>query len=221
MRASVRNGLQRLFSRQDRGVAVVEYALFVGLLVLGTTAAIGSLEDDAEEYYDNVSNDIGDLPQNAIPVLTLPDGTPITTTTQTPTTSTTPSTTVPATTLPTTTLPTTTTAPPTTTTAAPVPQTIVTELLDLSTVKIDNTWRARVRITLEHSITGDRILGATVLGTFAGYNQKQCVTNSNGRCSLSQSVSDNDSTNLFSVDSIAASPSWDSSAASIVLINPE
>ena len=38
---------RQLFRRRDNGVAVVEYALCVGLLVIGVTAAIGGLEDDA------------------------------------------------------------------------------------------------------------------------------------------------------------------------------
>ncbi|MEL7208108.1 MAG: hypothetical protein AAGK32_07735 [Actinomycetota bacterium] len=208
--------------RRERGAAFVEYALFVGLLVLATTAGLTSLEDDADAYYNDVSDDIGDLPQAAIPVLTLPDGTPITTTTQAPTTTTSGATTTTA--APTTTTappPTTTTVPPTTTTAPPLEEATITELLDRSTAKANNKWRARVRITVRNSVTGTNVVGATVVGTFDGYNTKSCVTGNNGRCNISQNVSDNESSVLFTVDDIDANPDWDESSAAILLLNPE
>jgi len=209
-----------LVRSRERGVAVVEYALIVGLLVLGVTAAITGLEDSAENYYDDTSNDIGDLPQNAIPTFTLPDGTPITTTTHAttttappPTTSTPPTTGVGPTT--------TTAAPTTTTTTAPVPVTVITQLLDRSEAQADDNWRARFRVTLTNSDTGDRVPGATVTADFAGYGTRQCVTGSTGRCNMSQNIPDNVASVLVSVTDVAAVPSWDGSGASLVLENPE
>jgi Flp pilus assembly pilin Flp len=210
---------RRLWRRGERGAAIVEYALFVGLLLLGATAAIGGLEDDAESYYDATSNDIGDLPQSAIPTFTLPDGTPITTTTQAPTTTTGPTTTTsppPSTTAP---PPTTTTAPPPTTTIPPA--TVITQLLDRSTARSGGTWRARFRVTLTNSDTGDRVPAATVTGNFDGYGNRQCVTNSRGRCNMSWNVPDDDPSVLASVTAVDAAPDWDESGASILLLNPE
>ena len=210
-----------LVRSRERGVAVVEYALIVGLLVLGVTAAITGLEDSAESYYDDTSNDIGDLPQNAIPTFTLPDGTPITTTTHATTTTTAPQ---PTTSTPPTTGvgPTTTTAAPTTTTTtAPVPVTVITQLLDRSQALSDENWQARFRVTLTNSDTGDRVLGVTVTADFAGYGTRQCVTGSTGRCNMSRNIPDNVASVLVSVTDVVAVPSWDGSGASLVLANPE
>jgi Flp pilus assembly pilin Flp len=210
---------RRIVRRRERGAAVVEYALIVGLLVLATTAAISSLEDDAENYFDETSNDIGDLPQYAIPTLTLPDGTPITTTTQTPTTTTTvaPTTTAGPTT---TTAGPTTTAPIATTTTAPPVVTAIAQLLDRSIADSATTWRARFRVTLTNSDTGDRVPGATVSSSFQGYGNRQCVTDSNGRCNMSWIIPDSVANVLASVTDVVAVPNWDGSGASISLIKP-
>ena len=211
-----------LVRSRERGVAIVEYALIVGLLVLGVTASITGLQDSAENYYDDTSNDIGDLPQNAIPTFTLPDGTPITTTTHATTTTTTappPTTSAPPTTGvgPTTT----TAAPTTTTTTAPVPVTVIAQLLDQSEARSGSTWRARFRVTLTDSDTGDRVPGATVTADFAGYGTRQCVTGNTGRCNMSQNLPDDVASVLVSVIDVVAVPSWDGSGASLVLANPE
>ena len=69
-------------------------------------------------------------------------------------------------------------------------QTTITQLLDRSRARSEATWRARVRITLEDTQTGFRVIGATVTGEFEGYGTRQCVTNNRGRCNVSWYVPD-------------------------------
>lgn len=214
----MRTALNRIRARlgrgphTERGAAVVEYALIVSLLVLGTTAAITSLEDDAEDYYDSTSDQIGDLPKSAIPSLTLPGGGTVTTTTQVPTTT--------STTAPPSTGPTSSTTSTTTSTTVPA-QTTITQLLRLSRAQPGDTWRARIRITLEETKTGLRVIGATVTGEFEGYGTRQCVTDNRGRCNVSWYVPDTESSVTYRVTDVDARPPWDGSGAAISLPNPE
>lgn len=205
----------------ERGATLVEYALILGLLVLGCVGAIASLEDDGRDYYEATSDDIGDLPQNAVPTFTLPDGSPITTTTQMPTTTAPP----PSTTTSTTTTTTTTSTTTTTTTTTTVPAySVVTELLDRSQgQKNRNWWRARVRVTLRESDTGDGVGGATVTIRFSGVNtSRQCVTGNNGRCNVSEEIPDSYNwINAKVIDVEGADPAWDGDQASTWLENPE
>lgn len=208
---------RRLVRRRDRGAAVVEYTLIAGLFILTSMAAISGLEDSADDYYNEASDDIGDLPQNAIPTFTQPDGTPISTTTNPPSTTAGPTTTTSP-------PPTSTTAPPTTTTTTtttPPPVTVITQLLDRSVGRSGSTWRARFRVTLTNSDTGDRVVGATVKGTFDGYGNRQCVTGNRGRCNMTWFVPDSVPNVLASVTDVIAVPDWDESGASILLVNPE
>ena len=230
----IENARRRLRGR-ERGVAVVEYALFVGLIVLGTTAAIGGLEDDAEDYYVGVSDDIGDLPQLAIPNLTLPDGTPITTTTNAPvttTSTTTSSTTTTSTT--TTTAPTTTTSTTTTTTTTAPARTYISQMLDLSRQTDDDEWDVRVRVTLKNTNTGNPVLGAEVKVRLSWYDDdgdykkkdRKCVTGNNGYCTVSNDYEDDDfrhwdrnvTATVIEVDD--ESPPWDNATASVVVPRP-
>lgn len=229
--------LKRRFAHRERGVAVVEYALFVGLIVLGTTAAIGGLEDDAEDYYVGVSDDIGDLPQLAIPNLTLPDGTPITTTTNAPVTTTTTSTTSTTTPSSTSSTSTTSTTAPTTTTTTTTPapaRTYVSQMLNQSVQTKSDEWDVTVRITLKNSSNGNYIVGAEIKVRLewrdddGDYKKKdkKCKTGNNGHCSISEDFENDDfrswdrnvTATVIQVDD--ESPPWDNATASIVVPRP-
>ncbi|MET0881375.1 MAG: hypothetical protein ABWZ14_07470 [Acidimicrobiales bacterium] len=207
---------------KERGATLVEYALIISVFVFGSMGAIQRLDDKSGDYYENASNDIGELPQAGVD----PDepsptsSTTSTTTTTTTTTSTTTTTTTPTTTTTTTT---TTTVPTTTTTTIPTRSTI-TELTDSSTNN-GTSFNAIARVRIRHNKTAAAINNATV--TFlltdsqGSTTTKQCTTDSTGRCStIAWSRSDSRSPVTARVTGVSASPTWDGVQASVLLRNP-
>jgi Flp pilus assembly pilin Flp len=75
---------------KERGATLVEYALIISVFVFGSMGAIQRLDDKSGDYYENASNDIGDLPQSGIDTSddgSVPTSSTTTTTTTTTTTS--------------------------------------------------------------------------------------------------------------------------------------
>ena len=207
----------------SRGATLVEYALIVALIVVPSVGAIARLDDASGDYYENASDDIGDLPQLGIDTSTgtsTPSGS--SSTTVAPTT-----TLVPTTTsiLPTTT---TTTAPPTTTTTAPTTTTTllrsrISELQDISTNDGGN-YNAIARVKIVRNSTGAAVNGASVTVRMVDddgtVTTKTSTTSSTGRCQVTWNRSDNRSPVVATVTAVTASPTWDGAQQSVSLIGP-
>jgi len=112
---------RRSLNSGDRGVTIIEYALIIGAVVVGSLSSMGALDTSIGSNYKTTADDIGqpDLAVFDVTTTTSAGGMATTTTTSTTTTTTAAPTTTSTTT--TTAAPTTTTtaAPTTTTTAAP------------------------------------------------------------------------------------------------------
>ena len=48
------------YLRGTRGVAAMEYAIIVGVVVVGVGAAVVSFQDEIVKFIDNAASDIGD-----------------------------------------------------------------------------------------------------------------------------------------------------------------
>jgi len=208
----------------SRGATLVEYALIVALVVVPSVAAITRLDDASGDYYENASDDIGDLPQLGIDTgagTSVPSGGSTSTTVA-------PTTTVPPTTSTTAPPTTTTTAPPTTTTTAPTTTTTllrsrISELTNVST-NSGSSYNAIARVRIVRNSNGTVVQGASVSVRMVDDNgsvtTRSCTTDSTGRCTVTWGRSDNRSPVVATVTNVTSSPTWDGAGQSVTLPHP-
>ncbi|MCB1014944.1 MAG: hypothetical protein KDB10_07470 [Acidimicrobiales bacterium] len=209
-------------------MTAVEYALIVALLVVPSIGALARLDDASGDYYENASDDIGDLPQLGIDTNSSDTSVPSdgTTSTTTPATTAPPGSTT-TTAAPTTTAPptTTTTAPPTTTTAAPTTTTTqlrseINQLSDIS--RDDGSWfSARARVKIVRNSNGNAVSNASVtirmVDRWGNVSNRGCSTDSRGRCSVTWSRPDSYGPVTATVTNVTANPPWDGQQQSVTL----
>jgi Flp pilus assembly pilin Flp len=215
----------RRFLGLERGATGVEYALVVSLVVVGSIAAIKRLETNADNYYDDTSEQIGDLPgeNTPTPSNTAPGGSS-TSTSIAATTTTTSGTSTSTTAAPTTS---TTAAPTTSTTAAPTTTTVanrsrIDDMEDRSGNGGSNDCDASVRVRIRDTANNANVVGAGVTVLFTASNgsttTKTCTTVSpSGRCTVTWTVSENRSYVDATVTNVTASPPWNGSTQTLRL----
>jgi hypothetical protein len=101
----------------------------------------------------------------------------------------------------------------------------VASLQDRSYIERDGDWRARVRITIQRTDTGQPVQGATVSGRFVtadgNTRNRTCSTNSSGQCNMVWgNRKNNDDPTTFTVTNVSSAPGWDGVGASISLEKP-
>ncbi len=188
----IRRIRQSLSQRGDRGAALIEYSLVVGLVVMGSTASFEMMDERVEANYSQTAQDIGQVDLSSFSVTTT------TTTTAPPTTTTAPPTT--------TTTTTTTTAPPTTTTTVASSGEAEIKWKDKSYENFKG-WVAKARIKFLDE-NGDPMVGAVVQVTITLDDgstkvKTSTVTNNKGNKSFAWSGLDDDDFEVtFTIDSI-------------------
>jgi Flp pilus assembly pilin Flp len=196
----------------SRGATLVEYALIVALIVVPSIGAISRLDDASGDYYEDASDDIGDLPQLGVdnsPVTSTPGSS--TTTTVAPTTTAAPTTT--------------TTAPPTTTTTAPTTTTTLlrSRISELTNVSTNNgsSYNAVARVKIVRNSNGAAVSGAAVTirmtDKFGNTSNRSCTTDSTGRCSGTWSRTDSQGPVTATVTAVTSSPIWDNAQQTVTL----
>lgn len=222
-------GMRRTGPRPERGVTLVEYALFLGGFVLVAVTAVGGLNGSARTYFHQAGSRIGE-PANRIvydengnrqqqastTTITAPPST------APPTTTTPPATTTPTTTTPPTTQAPTTTLPAPTTTAAP--RRVSTSISNTSYSTGHNTWTFRVTIT----VTGTggasvNNLDVSAVSRFWGFPIASlgCTTSWNGTCTITYpGVSSFYSPITFEISGVSGSAQWTGSTRSITIYAP-
>ncbi len=174
--------LRRAKRSNDRGVTLVEYALVISTVLVGSLSSVGALDTTVENNYISTADDIGQPDLSVFDVTTTTGaggGAPTTTTTTTTTAAPSSSTTTAAPTTTTTAAPTTTTtaAPTTTTTAAPTtttaaPPTTTSGVLEGTDIEYkDRSYErkgklyAKIRLEIKDA-DGDDLEDATVTVEF-------------------------------------------------------
>jgi len=193
----------------ERGVTIVEYALIIGSVAVGSISTFDMLDTSVAENYASTAADIGQSDLAAFDAVTTTtaatDGTTTTTTTTVEPTTTTSTTTTTTTT--TTTVEPTTTTSTTTTTEAPDngQESLTLKFKDKSSKKHGN-YKAKVKFTIDDD-SGDDLEGAmvTVLFTLADGTTGVASgeTNSHGKVSFAWSkLSKDDFTVTVTVTSV-------------------
>jgi Flp pilus assembly pilin Flp len=212
----------RRFLGLERGATGVEYALVVSLVVVGSIAAIKRLETNADNYYDDTSEQIGDLPgeNTPTPSNTAPGGSSTSTSIAASTTTTTaaPTSTTAAPTTSTTAAPTTTTTAPTTTTVAN--KSTIANMENRSGNGGSSDWDASVRVTIRDTANNANVAGAGVTVLFTASNgsttTRNCTTLSpSGRCTVTWTVSESRTYVDATVTNVVASPTWDGASETL------
>lgn len=185
--------------------------MVLAVFVIAVLASLDVLYDNTADLYEESSDGVGAIPTWSLSSTTVTGGGGGPTTTAPPGTTTT----APATT---------TTAAPTTTTT-PAVYSFIDEIENRSFTESDGEWRARVRVNIHRDDTNANVVGALVSGLFTADNGstrvKSCTTNTSGRCQMAWSNRQSyHSPMTFEVTNVVASPTWDGSAAAIVLVEP-
>ncbi len=209
MGGTVRNPLQRRHPRADeramgrgrsrprrsgfaatRGATLVEYSLIIAVFVFGSLGAISQLDSKSGDYYENASDDIGDLPQTGID--TSDDGT----------------------------VPTSSTTTTTTTAPARSTITELTNISTNDGSKYDAIARVRIRHSQTSAAINGASVTIRMVDDDGGVRIRTCVTDSTGRCSVTWNVRDNKAPVTATVTGVSSSPVWDGVSASVILPHP-
>ncbi len=159
----------------DRGATIVEYALIIGAVVVGSLSSMGALNTSIGNNYKTTADDIGqpDLAVFDVTTTTLAGSSGTTTTSTTTSTAAPTTTTAPTTTsTSTTTTTSTTTAPTTTTTAAPPTTTAPPSAGESLTIKAKDRsykWKGRYHAKIKFKLrdsSGDSLDGADITVRF-------------------------------------------------------